>query len=468
MTNIIANPPTRQGHPQLDFLLRAGQALTRGDEFFRELIDILPAAIYVTDAAGTITYYNEAAAALWGWRPELGTAEWCGSWKLFWPDGVAMGPGECPMAIALKEKRPVFGMEAVAERPDGIRVPFIPYPTPLYDLSGALVGAVNLLVDITDRKRAEQMALRLASIVELSDDAIISKDLNGTITSWNHGAEKLFGYSAEEAIGKPVTMLIPSDRIDEEPGILQRIHRGERVNPYDTLRRRKDGSLINVSLTVSPVKDAEGRVVGASKIARDISERIKAEEQELLLIGEMKHRIKNSLATVQALATQTLHTASDEEKKAFIERLRALADAHDLMTAESWDNIPLRSVVARSLDAFREKHHQRIRMQGPDEVLLGANRALMLAMALHELATNAVKYGALSNESGSVGITWEFHSNPDRVMLFWQESGGPSVKSPEQKGFGSRLIQRAMEGGLGKAQFEYCALGLACTLELAL
>ena len=151
---------------QWDFVSKAGEALARGDEFYREILDVLPAALYLTDAAGRITYYNEAAAALWGWRPELGTAEWCGSWKLFWPDGRAMAHGDCPMAIAVKEKRPILGMEAVAERPDGSRVPFIPYPTPLFDRSGTLIGAVNLLVDITDRKRAEQVTMQLASIVE--------------------------------------------------------------------------------------------------------------------------------------------------------------------------------------------------------------------------------------------------------------------------------------------------------------
>lgn len=278
-----------------------------------------------------------------------------------------MAHGECPMAIAVKESRPVLGMEAVAERPDGVRVPFIPFPTPLYDTFGTMVGAVNLLIDITDRKRAEQTALQLASIVESSDDAIISKDLNGIIMSWNQGAEQLFGYSAAEAIGKPVTILIPSDRIDEEPGILQRIRRGERIHHYDTLRRRKDGSLVNISLTVSPVKDANGNIIGASKIARDISERKRAQEQEMLLVGEMKHRIKNSLATVQALATQTLHTASAEEKEAFIARLHALANAHDLLTAESWDRIPLPSVVARALQAFREEQRERILTEGPRE-----------------------------------------------------------------------------------------------------
>ena len=160
----------------------------------------------------------------------------------------------------------------MAQRPDGTLVHFAPYPTPLYDASGTLIGAVNMLIDITDRKRADIHAQRLASIVELSDDAIVSKDLNGIITSWNGGAEQPFGYKPDEVLGKPITILIPADRIDEEPEIIERVRRGERVDHYDTVRRRKDGSLIDISLTVSPLKDADGRIVGASKIARDITE----------------------------------------------------------------------------------------------------------------------------------------------------------------------------------------------------
>jgi PAS domain S-box-containing protein len=243
----------------------------------REVLQALPTAVYTTDAAGRITFYNEAAAALWGCHPELGKSEWCGSWRLYWPDGRPLPHDECPMAIALKEKRAIRGAEAVAERPDGRRIPFLAYPTPLWDETGALTGAINTLVDITERKEAERAARQLAAIVESSDDAIASKDLDGNILTWNRGAERLFGYTADEVIGKPITILIPPELHYEETLILEHIRRGERVDHYETVRRRKDGSKVEVSLTVSPIKDGHGRVIGASKIAHDTSERKEAQ-----------------------------------------------------------------------------------------------------------------------------------------------------------------------------------------------
>ena len=211
-----------EGTPDLmEWMGRAvGDAVEHAKPHLETLIQALPAAIYTTDAAGRIRFFNEAAAELWGRRPEIGTSEFCGSWKLYWPDGRPLPHDECAMAVALKEQRAIRGMEAVAERPDGTLVHALTYPTPLFDNSGTLIGAVNMLVDISDRKRADQDAQRLASIVELSDDAIISKGLDGIITSWNSGAERLFGYTAEEVIGKSVTILIPEDRMNEEPEIL--------------------------------------------------------------------------------------------------------------------------------------------------------------------------------------------------------------------------------------------------------
>jgi PAS domain S-box-containing protein len=432
-----------------------------------DVIRALPAAIYTTDAAGRITFYNEAAAELWGCRPELGKSDFCGSWKLYWPDGSPMPHDQCPMALALKEQREIRDMEVVAERPDGTRVHVIPYPTPLYDTSGTLIGAVNMLINITDRKRSDMQAQRLAAIVESSDDAIVSKDLNGIITSWNRGAELLFGYTAEEVIGKPITILIPPDRIDEEPEIIECVRRGERVDHYDTVRRRKDGSLINISLTVSPVRGADGRIIGASKIARDITERKRAQEQQRLLVKEMKHRIKNSLATVQAIATQTLNQHADE-RDAFIARLHALGNAHDLLTSDTWQTASLQAIVTQALKPFQEQHHERIAVEGPTDVWLDSTKSVVVAMVIHELATNALKYGALSNGSGHVSVTWERHFQPNLVKFVWQEGGGPEISPPQRKGFGSHLIERAFGGQLGTAQLVFSPQGLSCTLEIEL
>jgi PAS domain S-box-containing protein len=449
-------------------LREAGEALSRGDAYFRQVLDLLPAAVYITNASGLITYYNEAAAALWGHHPLLGVNEWCGSWKLYWPDGRPLPHDQCPMALALREKRPIRGMEAVAERPDGIRVPFIPYPTPLYDASGELIGAVNMLVDITDRKRAEQSARQLAAVVEFSDDAIVTKDLDGVITSWNRGAERLFGYKAGEAIGRPITILIPHDRHDEEREIIGRIRRGEHVDHYETVRQCKDGSLLDISLTVSPLKDAEGKITGASKIARDITERRRAQERQNLLVKEFQHRVKNTLATVQSIATQTFHSSPDE-CAVFVARLHALAAAHDLLTNNDQHQATLADLVGKALNAFQDKHRERFFIDGPDGIFLDAQKSSLLVMALHELATNAVKYGALSNENGQVRIVWERLGDPaKRFRLCWKESGGPPVHPPAQKGFGSLLIERALQNQLGQARLDFDPQGLQCSIEISL
>ena len=468
MSDALSSIEPLEGPPLFGLPSKSEGTVLRGDDYFRKVLDDLQAAIYTTDAKGRITYFNEAAATLWGCRPQLGKSEWCGSWKLYWPDGTPLPHGECPMALALKEKRPIRGMEAVAERPDGTRVPFIPYPTPLYSKTGRLVGAVNMLVDITDRKLAETFAQRITSIVESSEDAIISKDLNGTILSWNDGAGRLFGYAAQEMIGKSVTLLIPPERLDEEPGIIGRIARGERVEHYETIRRRKDGSLVDISLTVSPVKDADGKIIGASKIARDITDRKRAEEQRKLLLFEMKHRIKNTLATVQALAAQTMRSATAEEHAAFVARLQSLARAHDLLASEQWNHASLSDVIQSALDPFQERHRERFLVEGPNNVWLDSEKSLAMAMNLHELATNSVKYGALSNFSGRISVTWELlpYTKPARVKLHWKERGGPPVKPPEHRGFGSRLLSHALGGD--PPQMDFDPRGLECVLDVVL
>ncbi len=436
-----------------------------GDQLFRDILESLPAAIYTTDAEGVITYYNRAAADLWGCEPELGTSSFCGPWKLYWPDGRSLPPSECPMAMTLQDKKPHHGIEAVGERADGTRVSFIAYPTPIFDLAGNIVGAVNMLVDITDRKKYEMAQQRLVAIIDGSDDAIISKDLNGIITSWNKGAERLFGYAAEEAIGQSGTILMPPEQANEEPAILERIRRGERIDHYETVRRRKDGSSLDISLTVSPLRAADGRVIGASKIARDITERKRQQEQQALLVREMRHRIKNTITTVSSIASQTLTDISPEERSAFAARLEALAGAHELLTMDNWRQAKLSGLVQRALQPFSVTYGDRIVINCPD-FPLRPERAQTLALVLHELATNAVKYGALSNETGLVSVTWT-PMESDRLagILTWVETGGPPVSEPKRKGFGSRLIHRAL-GSNSKVIMAYRPTGLTFSVEL--
>ena len=328
----------------------------------------------------------------------------------------------------------------------------------------------------------EDVAERMVAIVQSSDDAIISKDLNGVITSWNNGASRIFGYSAEETIGQPVTILIPPDHLDEEPAILERLRRGDRIEHYETVRQRKDGERITISLTVSPIKNRHGVIVGASKIARDISrqkqterqlreeleQRRKAEETSELLLQEIQHRVKNTLGTVIAVAAQTFKTAPQAERKSFESRIRALADAHALLTQSNWSGTTARQVVEQAIAPFQMASRERFVLEGPG-VDLDAAKALTLAMLLHELATNAVKYGALSCEDGTVAITWSVaDEKPASMRLVWQERGGPPVSIPTRKGFGSAMIENALRGTQGHTQLHYEPQGLTCEVEMTL
>ncbi len=328
--------------------LRTKVTLRERERRFRELFEALPAAIYTTDAAGRITYYNDAAAELWGHRPPLGTSEWCGSWKLFWPDGTPLPHDQCPMAVALKENRAVRGMEAAAERPDGRRVPFIPYPTPLHDEAGRLVGAVNMLVDITERKRAE--------------------------------------------------------------------------------------------------------------------------EQQALLVRELHHRVKNTLATVQAIMGSTARAVDNIEdfKTALFGRIQSLAKTH-LLLADQERAIEFGDILRSELDAF-DDGNGRIALGGP-EVTLSSQLAVSLSMTIHELTSNAAKFGALSVYGGKVDVTWSVTIGATRRTLVfdWVESGGPPVIEPKRQGFGSRLLEFVLPGQIqAKTRVEYRREGVRIHCEAPL
>jgi PAS domain S-box-containing protein len=305
----------------------------------------------------------------------------------------------------------------------------------------------------------------LASIVEFSDDAIASKNLDGIITSWNKGAERLFGYLAEEAIGKPVTILIPSERLDEEDVILERIRRGDSIEHYETVRQRKDGSLIDISLTVSPIRGAEGKVVGASKIARDITERKRNEAQISVLTREAEHRAKNLLGNVQAIVALSQSDTTKGLKEAIKGRIEALANVHSVFVQSSWTGAELGGLVKQELLPYSREGEMRTQIDGPS-VTIKPDVAQAMAVILHELATNAAKYGALSAAKGRVRVDWSRPAD-DKLVLHWTEAGGPPVNPPTRKGFGTHIIEAMIRDHVRcDVRLDWRAEGLACEISV--
>jgi two-component sensor histidine kinase len=259
--------------------------------------------------------------------------------------------------------------------------------------------------------------------------------------------------------------VFPQDRQHEEGVIIERVRRGDRIEHYETVRQRKDGTLIDVSLTVSPVRGAEGKVVGASKIVRDITDRKRSEAQISVLAREAEHRAKNLLANVKAMVHLSHSDTSEGLKKAIEGRIEALAKVHSLFAQSRWTGAELGSLVQQELSPYSRDRGTRTRIDGPP-VMLNADLAQSVAVALHELATNAAKYGALSVEKGNVRVEWS-RSADGRVVLRWIEQGGPPVKPPTRKGFGTYVMEAMIRAHVGgDVRSDWRADGLACEIAL--
>jgi PAS domain S-box-containing protein len=319
------------------------------------------------------------------------------------------------------------------------------------------------MADIVAFQRTSEpdAAARLAAIVDSSFDAIVSKDLNSVVTSWNAAAEQLFGYSAQEMIGKSITLLIPAHLQSEEIEIISRIRRGERVETFETVRRRKDGTLINVSLTISPIKGPAGEIIGASKIARDVTAARENERRIRLLMREVNHRVKNQYAVILSMLRETSKKASDP--KEFVlqvqERIMALARSHDLLVTSEWRGTSLFDVVAGHLKPFG--HEGRINLAGP-LLSLQPNAVQNLGMAFHELGTNSAKYGALSGEVGRVEVEWAVTADTEgqeNLEIEWEETFAPHAddfrETSSRTGFGTVVLKRVAPQSLsGSATLE--------------
>lgn len=249
------------------------------DGIFKELFLASPVASYICDKYGALLAFNDAAAALWGHQPKIGETKWYGALAIYDLEGQALPAEVSPVALFMKGMEDFDeGVEIILERPDRSRRNVLVFPRMVLNDSGEPVAAHVTLIDITDHKKYDEKQAVLSAIVESSDDAIVSKTLDGTIISWNKGAQRIFGYEEEEIIGKSVYTLIPSYLYEEEVTIIKQVKAGKQVAHYQTTRVTKSGKEVEVSLTVSPIRNSRNQIIGASKIARDISDQLQRDQ----------------------------------------------------------------------------------------------------------------------------------------------------------------------------------------------
>ena len=339
------------------------------------------------------------------------------------------------------------------------------------DINNVIDGAVISFVDISERKKYEQARSRLAAIVESSQDAIISHDLDGIVTSWNGGAEQLLGYPASEAIGRSMSVLLAEALPGEWALELARLKEGQRIPQFDSIRIARGGQSIEVSVTISPVREEDGRIAGGSTVMRDVSQRKDTERRAALLLGELDHRVKNILAIVSGIISQTLRAnLTPKDFAAEIEgRVQAIATAHSMLTQTGQGDMSLRAICVTELAPYGHGTSH-IGITGGD-VALTPKAGLALAMAIHELTTNAAKYGALSTEAGRLTVTWEVTGalGGQTLTFHWTETGGPAVTPPTRRGFGTTLIERALAHGLdATVNREFLAAGMRCAIAIPL
>ena len=461
---------------------RDAQALRESQEGYRSLVDLAPVAVYACDADGRITLFNTLAAELWGRRPAIGDSDerFCGSFRLWRHDGSLLPHDETPMAMAIRNGQRTRNGEVVIERPDGSRIVVSVNIDPLYDDAGRITGAINVFQDVTDRSRAQVERGHLAAIIDSADDAIISKSLDGIVRTWNKAAERIFGYTAEDIVGKSITLLMPPERQNEGPRILERIRAGKPMDHFETVRRRKDGTDIEISLTVSPIKVAAGRVIGASKIARDISkhkaaERALSESEERLrehdrrkdeFIATLSHELRNPLAPLR-MVTEIVRTNAGANSRlqwaaGLIERqvkhlgrlvddlldLSRIANAEVALVTAPAD---LRDIVWQAVEMNRaavEAKRHNLWVDVPERRFHLDCDAARLVQVVSNLLSNAVKY---TPRGGSIHVAAATEGSS--VALHVRDSGAGITADVLPHVFdmfvqGSQTVARA-EGGLG-------------------
>ena len=447
-------------------------------ELDQAVLDAMPIGIYACDADGRIVRVNRKACELWGRSPRLNdsTQRFCGSYRVETLDGVYIPPESTPMAIAVREGRTFEGLEAWVENPSGRRWVASVTIQPLIDEAGDMLGAVNCFQDITVQHRQREAMERQQRSFDLA--MVASKmgtwryTMVDNICVYDDNAQRLYG-------------LTEARFLHDEEGVKAKFHaedmdlmwsrvtkaidpEGDGVYEVEYRVKQLDGSwrwLSAWGLVEFEGAGADRKPVAITGASRDLTERKDAEALQRLMVNELNHRVKNSLAAVQSIAMQTLRGATDPEAARHMldQRICSLARAHDLLTARNWSGAVLGDIVSRAVEPFAAA---RFAISGP-AIEVSPRQALALSMALHELVTNAVKYGALKASLGKVDLAWRVEDS--NLMLDWRESGGPEVRPPTRRGFGSRLLEKGLMRELGgQTQLSYPPSGAVCQITAPL
>jgi PAS domain S-box-containing protein len=450
---------------------RREAALRESEARFRHMADSAPALIWMTDAQGQYTFANMHHDYLFGRPAQAMLGE--GWQSVVHPEDIDAYAAR--FRAAFGERRPFSAEVRVIDRNGDVRW-LRCEGVPRLDDSQTFLGYTGCNIDVTDAKRHEA-ALResqeqFAAMFNQASVGLAEGDLKGRLLRANSRFCAIVGRPLEELLTLRMQDVTHPEDVPHHIALFRRSV--ETAEPFEIEKRyvRPNGTIVWVHSSLTIVRDAGGQRRSVLAAVLDITERKRLEEHRTLLINELNHRVKNTLATVQSVASQTLRNAlSPGQARDDLEgRLIALSRAHDVLTRESWEGANLDEIVRGAVEPYRHRGENRFRVKGP-EVRLLPRMALALAMALQELVTNAVKYGALSNETGEVRITWSVDRSqlPARLLLRWQEMRGPPVRPPSRRGFGSRLIERSLAQDLGgEVRIEFAETGVVCALDAPL
>ena len=440
-----------QGHDVTDHK-RAVDALSESEQRFRLIAERAPVMLWMSDTSGKCAYLNTAQREFWGLSTdEVASFEW----------GATVHPDDRdalfgPYADAMAGQTS-FTVEARFRRADGAYRRFHTHAEPRLAADGKFLGMIGVNVDITDVREAEE---RYRRIFEQASDLILTADLDQVITDCNPAAAKAVGLSRSEAIGRRISDFVSPEDYARTSEMLHAKIKDGGTTQYDVRVRGGSGDTLFWEVNSGLTFDDASNPVGLHVVARDVSERKRFEKHQQLLVGELNHRVKNTLAIVQSLAHQSFRADASpaDAIRRFEGRLEALAAAHNLLTRKNWEAASVQEVVADATAPFCSEG--RCEISGPD-VLLPPQTAVSLALAIHELATNASKYGALSAGSGRVSISWEV--NDGTFSFLWTERGGPPVAKPERRGFGTRMIERTLVAEFrGTVDLDFAPSGVTC------